>query len=449
MTGLAAEPHAPGLLRPAARLWGEVTVPADKSIAHRALICSALASGEAAIRLRWPGDDVRSTMTALRSLSVPIRLDGDERSLSLTVSGLGSASALGRLGSGHADCGNSGTTMRLLTGALATATGRSVLGGDASLSVRPMERVAAPLRAMGALVDTTGGHAPLAVEGRRPLRPIAHQLPVASAQVLGAISLAALAAEGVTTIRVPGPTRDHTERMLRSLGASVEREQLDDGGTLTTVNGPASLRARSMNVPGDFSSAAAWIVAATLHPDAEIRLPDVGLNPTRTALLDVLREMGADIQLRPAADEGGEPTGELVVRSAGRLRAVSLGVAQVPALIDELPLLAVAMAAAEGACEVRGAAELRVKESDRIGAMAAALSAAGARVEELPDGWRIRRGRARQADIQTHGDHRIAMAMAVAAWTGIAQAVTLDDPGCVAVSYPAFWADAEALDARR
>ena len=422
-------------------------LPADKSIAHRALIFSALAAGEATIRLRLPGQDVRSTIAALVALGVPISTTAGSSSLDVTVRGLGDERGIGRLGPGTADCGNSGTTMRLLAGALATGAGRATLTGDASLSGRPMERVAGPLRQMGTDIRTTDGHAPLTIDGRRPLRATEHTLAVASAQVLAAMSLAGLAADGVTSIHLPGPTRDHTERMLRGLGARVERQETGTGQSVTTVDGPAVLRGQSLSVPADFSSAAAWLVAATIHPDAEVRLPGVGLNPTRTALLEGLREMGADFDVEPAGDEGGEPTGHLTVRSAGRLRPMSIGPERVPALIDELPLLAVAMAAAEGTSEVRGAAELRVKEADRIAAMSAALSAAGAQVEELPDGWRISRGRPREAHITTHGDHRVAMAMAVAAWSGVATGVTLDDPNCVAVSYPSFWDDAEALGA--
>jgi 3-phosphoshikimate 1-carboxyvinyltransferase len=413
-----------------ASLRGTIEVPSDKSIAHRALIFAALADGVSTIALHEPGDDVLSTISALRSLGVRVEKGGVRFRVS------------GSLGSGSADCGNSGTTMRLLAGALASGSGEAMLTGDASLSCRPMERIAAPLRLMGAEVETTDGHAPLTVRGRRPLLATEHRLPVASAQVLAAICLAALAAEGTTTAFVPGPTRDHTERMLSAMGAEIRR-----AGVVTTVVGPARLRPLSMNVPGDFSSAAAWIVAATLHPDAEVRLVGVGLNPTRTALIDVLREMGADIQVMSTADKEGEPVGDLLVRSA-RLRAMSVTSTQVPALIDELPLLAVAMAAADGTSEVRGAAELRVKESDRIATLAAALSATGVNVEELPDGWRISRGRPQEAQIETRGDHRIAIASAVAAWAGVAKSVAIDDPACVAVSYPTFWADAEAVSSK-
>ncbi|HUG48557.1 MAG TPA: 3-phosphoshikimate 1-carboxyvinyltransferase [Candidatus Limnocylindria bacterium] len=436
---------SPSVLRPARQLGGELRPPADKSIAHRAMIFAALAAGKSEIRLRYAGQDVRSTIRALGELGVRMQTVESNERLTVTFPGLGDERIVGQLGPGSAGCGNSGTTMRLLAGALASGVGRSTLTGDRSLSGRPMERVAGPLRAMGAHVETTDGHAPLVVDGRRPLRALEHRLPVASAQALGAISLAALTAEGVTTVNLPGPTRDHTERMLHGMGATIGREVVEGGASVTRISGPGCLRATDVSVPGDFSSAAAWLVAASIHPDAEIRLRLVGLNPTRTALMDVLAEMGADIADEFGWEEGGEPVGDIVVRTAGRLRAVSVGPMQVPALIDELPLLAVAMAAAEGTSEVRGAAELRVKESDRIATMAKALHAAGARVEELPDGWRISRGQPREAQVITHGDHRVAMAMAVAAWSGVAAGVTLDDRECVAVSYPSFWSDAAAL----
>ena len=436
-------------LRPAKRLRGTLELPSDKSIGHRGLILAALAEGESEVAVREPGADVLSTVEALRALGVAVDgRSGGDGVVELVVGGLGKGGAIGRLGGGSVDCGNSGTTMRLLAGALASGAGLARLTGDASLSRRPMERVASPLREMGADVQTTEGHAPLTVAGRRALQAQEHTLPIASAQVLGAICLAALAAEGVTSVRVPGPTRDHTERLLRAMGAAVAR-QPDGEGTVSTIEGPAALRPLSLRVPGDFSSAAAWIVAATIHRDAVVRLAGVGLNPTRTALIDVLRRMGADIEVERATDDGAEPAGDIVVRSAPRLQATTVSGAEVAALVDELPLLAVAMAAADDTSEVRGAAELRVKESDRIGALAAALAAGGAQVEELPDGWRIRRGQPHSAGVTTHGDHRIAIALAVAAWTGVAAGVTLDDPGCVVVSYPSFWRDAALVGAPR
>jgi 3-phosphoshikimate 1-carboxyvinyltransferase len=326
--------------------------------------------------------------------------------------------------------------MRLLAGAVAGSGLRVTLDGDASLRSRPMERVAALLRAAGAAVTTTDGHAPMTVGGAAGLAATSHRLPVASAQLLGAASLAALRADGETRIESPGPTRDHTERMLAAAGVAIRRE-----GLVTTVAGPARPRPISMTVPGDASSAAPWLVAAALHPDADLTLTGVGLNPTRTALVDLLRRMGADISVRVTEDSGPEPIGELRVRGGDRLRSVDIGGHEVADLIDELPLIGIAMAAAEGTSELRGAAELRVKESDRIAATVAGLAAIGASVEELADGWRVSAGSPRDAVIATHADHRIAIAFAVAAAAGAAKSVELDDPDCVAVSYPTFWSD--------
>lgn len=434
-------------LKPASSLGGSISVPSDKSIAHRALICAALANGHSAISLREPGQDVLSTVSALRSLDAEIEAELVGDVVVVEVEGRGDRSSIAGLAGGTADCGNSGTSMRLLAGALASGSGVGSLIGDASLSSRPMERVAAPLRLMGAQIDLANGHAPVAVRGRRPLRALDHTLPVASAQVVGAICFAALAADGATTVRVPGLVRDHSERMLAALGVEIVRTQ-DGNASVTVIKGPASLRAQITRVPGDFSAAAAWLVAGAIHSDAAISVDHVGLNPSRTALIGVLRAMGADISVHALPlDAVGEPAGEIVVRGGRRLRPIDLGPDDIAPLIDELPLIAVAMAAADGTSEVRGAAELRVKESDRIATMTAALGAAGARVEELPDGWRIRRGEPRDASVATQGDHRIAMAMAVAAWTGIAGAVDLDDPRCVGVSYPSFWRDARLIGA--
>lgn len=435
------------LLRPAAALRGTIRVPSDKSIAHRALICAALANGDSQISLLNPGADVRSTIGALRTLGADIRATEDGEEVELRIRGLGDVGSIGQLRSGTAHCGNSGTSMRLLAGALASGSGTATLAGDASLVGRPMARVADPLRAMGAEITLDAGHAPMTVHGVRPLRAVSHQLGVASAQVVAAISFAALAADGTTTVSVPGIVRDHTERMLSALGADVQRST-DSNGTLAAIKGPNGLHSFQLNVPTDFSSAAAWIVAAALHPEGELVIRDVGLNPSRTALIGVLREMGADIRIAESSlDAVGEPAGDVEVRGGNRLRAISLDAPDIAPLIDELPLLAVAMAAADGTSEVRGAGELRVKESDRISAIGAALSAAGAQFAELPDGWRITRGKPRDARITTHGDHRIAMALAVAAWSGVASTVELDDPDCVAISYPTFWRDARLVGA--
>ena len=437
-------------------------MPADKSIAHRALLFNAMAGGEAVVTVRRPGADVRSTAGALATLGA---LDAGREAaqaaetagaadgtIRYRVRGGGTSAGAALPGDGgeRLDCGNSGTTMRLLSGALAGRAGRAAtLVGDESLSRRPMERVAGPLRLMGAAVNTTDGHAPVSIRGGRPLVATDHRLPVASAQVLGAITLAALAAEGTTTIESPGPTRDHTERLLAWLGASVRRN-----GLTTTIDGPGTLRARSLTVPGDISSASAWLVAAALHHDAELRLVDVSLNPSRLAIVDVLREMGADIQVATADGLGAledarpEPSGDLIVRGGNQLHAISLSGARVAELIDELPLLAVAMAAADGTSELRDASELRVKESDRIELVVRNLVAIGAHAEELPDGWRVSAGRGLPAEIETAGDHRIAIAFAVAALSGVAGDVTIDDPACVDVSYPGFWDDLESVAGR-
>jgi 3-phosphoshikimate 1-carboxyvinyltransferase len=426
-------------------LRGTLRLPSDKSVAHRALIVGAMASGRSTVTLDRPGADVRSTLGAVERLGavLDVREEDDGRvRVELIGGGTLDRARLPGDGGEELDCGNSGTTMRLLSGALAGRPKRATLVGDESLSRRPMERVAAPLRAMGAMVATTDGHAPVRVEGSTPLRPLEHRLPVASAQVLGSITLAALAADGRTTIAVPGPTRDHTERMLGGLGAAVTRAGLD-----TTIDGPVGFAARDMTVPGDISSAAAWLVAGTIHPDAAIRLEGVGLNPSRLAIVDVLREMGAAITVTPGVSDDAcpEPVGSIEVRSPARLRPIRIDGARVADLIDELPLLAVAMAAADGESELRDAGELRLKESDRIALVVANLAAIGVDAGERPDGWVVRPGRPRDGSIRTAGDHRIAMAFAVAALTGVSRAVDIDDPACVTVSYPGFWDDLGAV----
>jgi 3-phosphoshikimate 1-carboxyvinyltransferase len=442
-TGSQAAP--PGMVSAAARLEGSIRLPADKSVAHRALLFTAMASGQASVTLDRPGEDVRSMAGALQTLGAiedtSVAPDGETRWL---VRGGGSpdGARLPGVAGATLDCGNAGTAMRLLAGALAGRAGSATLIGDASLSARPMERIAAPLRRTGAVVDTTDGHAPLRIVGHRPLEAVDHDVPVSSAQVLGCLSLAALAAEGTTTIRVPGPTRDHTERMLGWLGVPVRRD-----GLTTTVVGPAGFAARDIRVPGDLSSAAAWLVAGALHPDARVEVRDVGLNPSRIGIIEVLREMGADIEIEPVPEAGDhpEPVGHVTVRGGRRLRAVAIAGDRVADVIDELPLIAVAMAAADGRSELRDAAELRVKESDRIALVVENLAAIGARVDERADGWAIGRGTPREAGIRTAGDHRIAMAFAIAALTGVAGPVVIDDPDCAAVSYPGFWSDFATL----
>lgn len=434
-----------GIVTAAAALEGSLRLPADKSVAHRALLFNAMGAGEAEVSLYRPGEDVRSMAAVLETLGAVVSNQSDGHEVTrIVVRGGGTSEEAGLPGSGGEtlDCGNAGTAMRLLIGALAGRPGTATLVGDESLSSRPMERVARPLRAVGASVTTSDGHAPVRVEGRRPLQAGQHDLEVASAQVIGCLTLAGLAAKGTSVITVPGPTRDHSERMLAWLGAPVRRE-----GPTTTVTGPAGFAARDIIVPGDISAAAAWLVAGALHPDAHIVIEDVGLNPSRTGVIDVLRDMGADIKVASdgPTERCPEPVGVITVSGGNPLRAIDISGDRVADVIDELPLIAVAMAAADGRSTLSDAAELRVKESDRIALVAENLAAIGVEVEERPDGWTVSRGVPRDAAIRTAADHRIAMAFAIAALTGVAGTVDIDDPDCAAVSYPTFWTDMELL----
>jgi 3-phosphoshikimate 1-carboxyvinyltransferase len=405
---------------------GRFTLPGDKSISHRAAILGAMAAGRTRVRNYSSAADCASTLACLRALGVPVRQDGEE----VTIEGGGPESW--RAPEGDLDCGNSGSTLRMLAGALAGRPFRSVLTGDESLVRRPVERVAAPLRLMGATVRTSGGRPPMAVEGGR-LAGIDFDMPVASAQVKTAVLLAGLQAEGDTIVREPAPSRDHTERMLPAFGVDVARGPLS-----ATVRGGARLRGADVEVPGDASSAAFLVVAALVLPDSEVRLDGVLLSPTRTAFLDVLRAMGARVEVRVEATEP-EPVGSILA-SSSRLRGTAVDPALVPSLVDEVPALAAAAALAEGTFTVTGAAELRVKESDRIAALAEGLAALGARVRELPDGLEVEGGRAlRGAGVRSHGDHRIAMALSVAALA--AEGTTeVEGSDCVAVSFPGFYA---------
>jgi 3-phosphoshikimate 1-carboxyvinyltransferase len=409
----------------AAFFRGRFTLPGDKSISHRAAILGAMAEGETRIHNYSSAADCASTLACVRGLGPRIRREGTD----VTIDG-GGLEAWRPPGT-VLDAENSGSTIRMLAGALAGRPFRSVLTGDQSLRRRPVERVAAPLRAMGATVVTTDGKPPMTIDGGG-LRGIEYDLPVASAQVKTAVLLAGLQAEGETTVREPSPSRDHTERMLPAFGARVER-----GGLAATVRGGARLRGTSVVVPGDASSAAFLVVAALVLPDSEVRLDGVLLSPTRTAFLDVLRDMGGNVARLEAT--APEPTGSIVA-SSSPLRGTVVDPALVPSLIDEIPALATAAAFAAGALEVTGAAELRVKESDRIAALAEGLQALGARVRELPDGLVVEGGAAlRGARVRSHGDHRIAMALSVAALA--AEGVTeVDGAECVAVSFPEFYA---------
>lgn len=430
----------------ATRLRGTLDLAADKSIAHRALLFSAMGQGSAEITIRQPGADVLSMAAAMEKIGAAKRLADRDGALVYRVTGNATTrAALPGTEEIGLDCGNAGTMMRLLIGAATTRAAATTLTGDASLSSRPMERVATPLRVAGAHVETSDGHAPVRISPT-PVLAREHELPVASAQLVGALTLAALAASGTTTITSPGPTRDHTERMLAWLGADVSRD-----GNVTTINGPALWQNRDIAVPADPSGAAFWLVAGAVHPDAEITMPNVGLNPTRIGVIRVLERMGAKVEAISTGVAGPEPAGDLVVHSGARLNAIHLDGDDVADVIDELPILAIAMASAEGTSTVRGARELRVKESDRIDLMVKGLRQLGIDVVEHPDGWDITGRPAGPATtspeppvIRTEGDHRIAMAFAVANLAGVG-ACTVDDPECAAVSYPAFFEHAESL----
>lgn len=413
---------------PTTTLAGRIRLPADKSIAHRAALLAALAHGPSEIVGFSDAADPQRTLACLRALGAEI----EEREGSLHVGGRGLRGLAAP--SGPLECGNSGTTMRLLAGLLAGQGFASTLTGDASLRARPMERLAEPLRRMGAEIALAeGGRAPVRIAGR-PLRGIEFELPVASAQVKGAVLLAGLLAEGETTVIEPVPTRDHTERML---GLDV----FEMGGRRhVSVEGGRPVEAGLWVVPRDFSAAAFFLVAGAIVPQSALEMKGVGLNPSRSALLDVLGAMGAPVEVRNERVRGREPIADLVVLNEGRgLQGVSLGGALIPNLIDEIPVLAVAAACAEGRTEIRDAAELRVKETDRIAATAAFLRAMGAEVEELPDGLAIEGGRPlRGAEVESRGDHRIAMAAAVAALAADGP-TTIRGAEAAAVSFPGFW----------
>ena len=393
------------LAHEAGPLRGEVAVPGDKSVSHRAVMFGAIAEGTTRIRGFLPGEDTRATARIVRQLGATIdgTADGELHIHGVGLHGLRGADA-------PLDCGNAGTAMRLLAGLLAGQAFASTLVGDASLSGRPMRRVIEPLTRMGACIESAdGGMPPLRINISNGLQAIEYTAEMASAQVKSAILLAGLYARGTTRVREPRPTRDYTETMLRAFGAS---NRFAPGEA--AIAGGATLRAVDVDVPADFSSAAFFVVAASVIPGSELVLRRVGVDPRRTGLLDVLRRMGADIRLENAGRPAGFAVADLVVRAAP-LRGIDVPAESVPDMIDEFPALFVAAALAEGTTTVRGAAELRVKESDRIATMAAGLRAMGADFTETPDGAVIRGGRLHGAELESHGDHRVAMALAVAA----------------------------------
>jgi 3-phosphoshikimate 1-carboxyvinyltransferase len=419
-------------IEPAVSLVGHVIVPGDKSISHRAVLIGALSEGETLVHGFGRSGDTQATVDAMRALGSDIEDVADDE---LVVRGVG----LRGLRAGAVDCRNAGTLMRLLTGVLAGQDGEFTLTGDASLTPRPMERVAAPLRRMGAEVETTDGHAPLVVRGSGALHGIEIEPEVASAQVKSAILLAGLNADRPTTVVERIPTRDHTELMLEAAGARLRRSP-----SSVTVEPAGALRLEEAVVPGDFSSAAPLLVAAALVPGSDVTIHDLGVNPRRTGLLDVLERMGARVSIfdrrRPP---GGEPVASVQVQQ-GELIATEIGADEVPGLVDELPLVALLASHARGETRVSGAGELRVKESDRIEAVTDGLRPLGARIRSQPDGWTVTGvpARLRGGRLDARGDHRIAMLGAVAGLASI-EGVAVEGADTAAISFPGFY---ELLD---
>ncbi len=423
-------------ITPGRALKGTIAVPGDKSVTHRAIILTALAEGSSTISSYCRGEDCLNTMRAFHALGVRI----DETPGQLTVHGKGFWGLSEP--NGPIDCGNSGTGIRLLTGLLSGQDFFTVLTGDESIRRRPMGRVVKPLRDMGAVIaGRKGGElAPLAITGKR-LHGIEYVSPVASAQVKSSLLLAGLFAEGTTRFREPRLSRDHTERMFQFFGIPLTR----DGWTLVLQGRPAvGWQGHRLVIPGDFSAAAFFIVGATIVPGSDITIRNVGINPTRTGLIDVMQSMGADIQILSQREEAGEPVADLRVRSAP-LKGIAIGPDLIPQTIDEFPILCVAAAVAQGDTRISGAEELRVKESDRIATMSAELKAMGAQISEKPDGMIIQgsgtageNGRLRAAaKAQSHGDHRVAMSLAIGGLTA-ETGMTIADTGCVETSFPNF-----------
>ena len=431
----------------AARLEGDLRLPGDKSISHRALMLALLANGESRITSAGDGEDVRSTAGIVAALGAEVeRTPGAGGNVDYVIRS-GGTDAL-RAPSAPLDCGNSGTSMRLFAGILAGLPLTTVLDGDASLRRRPMARIIDPLRSMGATLEGSDGRAnpPLTITGRHPLQAIDWPTPVPSAQVKSAILLAGLRAEGKTKVREAIATRDHTERMLRERGVAVRTRVGPAGETVIEIEGGAAVQARDATVPGDPSAAAFWLVAGAIHPAAELRLHAVGVNPTRRAVIDLLRRMGATIEEAPVGGsvDGGEPLADLTVRSSA-LRAIEITPTDTASAIDEIPVLCLAATQARGRTVVRGAGELRHKESDRITGIVDGLRILGARIdadrdEIIIDGPTPLRG----GPVASLGDHRLALTFAIASLVAAGR-TTIGRPESVAVSYPTFFSDLERI----
>ncbi len=419
-------------------LRGKIQIPGDKSISHRSLMLGAIAAGETQIQGLLLGEDPHSTANCFRAMGAEISALNSDR---VIVRGIG----LGNLQEPNTvlDAGNSGTTMRLMLGLLASQPDRFfTVTGDASLRSRPMSRVIKPLQEMGAQIwQRQGGYAPIAIQGQS-LKAIYYRSPIASAQVKSCILLAGLLADGDTTVTEPALSRDHSERMLKAFGANVS---IDSETCSATVTGGATLHGQSVIVPGDISSAAFWLVAGAIVPGSDLTVLNVGVNPTRTGILDVLASMEADITLENQREVAGEPVADLRVRYSPLKACTIAGETLIPRMIDEIPILAVAAAFAQGTTVIRDAAELRVKESDRLAVMATQLARLGAIVTEQPDGMEITGGAPLiGTDVDSHTDHRVAMSLAIAALNAQGK-TTIHRAEAAAVSYPSFTATLEQL----
>lgn len=430
---------APQTIQPVTRVRGRIDVPGDKSISHRCVLLGSIASGETHITHYSPGADCASTIACMRALGAVVEVAPPDRSgcSTVRVTGVG----LGRLhpSLGPLDAGNSGTTMRLLAGILAGHPFVSTMGGDASLSRRPMGRIIKPLESMGATIESVDGRPPLTIHGTR-LRSISYQSPIASAQIKSAVLLAGLHAEGVTQVTEPALSRDHTERILPLFGAEVD---VAEGGLTTSVRGGQQLRGTSIHVPGDASSAAFFAVAAAALPGSDVSLTGVNLNPTRIGWVDVLRRAGADVTITPGAPLAGEPGGDIRVRH-GEIRPFTIEPAEVPRVIDEIPALA-ALATFGGAMTVRGASELRVKESDRISAFVSGLRALGGQAVEHEDGFSVDGStRLTGGTVDACEDHRLAMSFAIML-LGAQHSGIVVGADSARISYPGFFDDLVGL----
>lgn len=431
------------LIQPSKRIRGTIMLPGDKSISHRAALLAALAEGTSRLQNYSTSADCDSTLSCLRQLGVDLEHSGSQ----VLINGVGLDGL--RAPSAALNCGNSGTTMRLLAGILAGQSFDSIMTGDESLRARPMQRVVEPLSMMGANIAAQDGRAPLVISGRRPLQAIEYELLIASAQVKSCILLAGLYAEGQTEVIENETTRDHTERMLRRFGLPIETgaaERAGLGARFAAVRRPAQFQALDVSIPGDISSAAYFIAAAALLPESSLEVRDIGVNPTRIQFVKQLQMLGLDVSVTESSEASNEPVGGVRVRGPQGLRAlestatpIMINGRTIPQLIDELPLLAVVGTQLDSGLEIRDAAELRLKESDRIATTVQNLRAMGTEVEEFDDGLRVAGHTSlRGARIDPRGDHRIAMAFAVAAL--LAEGETeIENAGCVAVSFPEFF----------